>query len=89
MKILPGGWTLSYVGDCAIVAECEQEISPELNSRVLKMAQGIRSRERSGIRDVVESYCGVTVYFDPLKEKYDTNHQIGLKVTLLISTIFI
>lgn len=67
MKVLPGGWTLSYVGDCAIVAECEQEISPELNSRVLKMAQGIRSRERSGIRDVVESYCGVTVYFDPLK----------------------
>ena len=29
------------------------------------------------------------IYFDPLKEKYDTNHQIGLKVTLLISTIFI
>ena len=29
------------------------------------------------------------IYFDPHKEKYDTNHQIGLKVTLLISTIFI
>ena len=29
------------------------------------------------------------IYFDPLKEKYDTNHQLGLKITLLISTIFI
>ena len=29
------------------------------------------------------------IYFDPLKEKYDTNHHLGLKITLLISTIFI
>ena len=29
------------------------------------------------------------IYFDPHKEKYDTNHHIGLKATLLISTIFI
>ena len=67
MKGLPDGWTLSYIGDCAIAAECEQEISPELNSRVLAVARSIRSRARPGVRDVVESYCGVTVYFDPLK----------------------
>ena len=29
------------------------------------------------------------IYFDPEKEKYDTNHNIGLKLTLAISTIFI
>ena len=29
------------------------------------------------------------IYFDPEKEKYETNHNIGLKVSLVISTIFI
>ena len=29
------------------------------------------------------------VYFDPEKEKYDTDHHLGLKVSLAISTIFI
>ena len=29
------------------------------------------------------------IYFDPEKEKYETNHNIGLKMSLLISTIFI
>jgi len=29
------------------------------------------------------------IYFDQEKEKYDTNHHIGLKVSLLLSTIFI
>ncbi len=29
------------------------------------------------------------IYFDPSREKYETNHSFGLKVSLLISTIFI
>ena len=29
------------------------------------------------------------IYFDPEKEKYDTDHPIGLKLSLLLSTIFI
>ena len=29
------------------------------------------------------------IYFDQEKEKYENNHNIGLKATLLISTIFI
>ena len=29
------------------------------------------------------------IYFDPEKEKYDTDHHIGLKVSLVLSTIFI
>ncbi len=29
------------------------------------------------------------IYFDPEKEKYDTDHHLGLKVSLVISTIFI
>ena len=29
------------------------------------------------------------IYFDSEKEKYETNHNIGLKISLLISSIFI
>ena len=29
------------------------------------------------------------IYFDPEKEKYETNHHLGLKVTLAVPTIFI
>jgi NADH-quinone oxidoreductase subunit N len=29
------------------------------------------------------------IYFDPEKEKYDTDHHLGLKVSLFVSTIFI
>ena len=29
------------------------------------------------------------IYFDPEKEKYDSDHHLGLKVSLAISTIFI
>ena len=29
------------------------------------------------------------IYFDPEKEKYDSNHHLGLKLSLIISTIFI
>ena len=29
------------------------------------------------------------IYFDPEKEKYESNHHLGLKFTLAISTIFI
>ena len=29
------------------------------------------------------------MYFDPEKEKYDTDHHFGLKISLLLSTVFI
>ena len=29
------------------------------------------------------------IYFDPEKEKFETNHHIGLKFTLALSTLFI
>ena len=29
------------------------------------------------------------IYFDPSKDKYDTNHNLALKISLLVSTVFI
>ena len=64
---LPEGWTLSRVGDAALVVECDQRIDPDLNTRILAVAHAVRQRVHPGVRDVVESYCAVTVHFDPLK----------------------
>ena len=30
-----------------------------------------------------------TIYFDPSKEKYDSNHSLGLRISLIVSTIFL
>ena len=38
-----------------------------MTARVLRVARALRDRKRPGLRDVVESYCAVTVHFDPLK----------------------
>ena len=64
---LPAGWTLSRLGDAALVVECEQRIDADLNARVLAVAHALRQRGCPGVRDVVESYCAVTVHFDPLR----------------------
>jgi inhibitor of KinA len=72
MPELADGWTLSRAGDAALVLECEQRIDPHINARVIAVAQSIRNRERSGVRDVVESYCAITVHFDPLKTDMDS-----------------
>lgn len=59
-------WRLFRVGDAALVIECEQRIDPDINARVLAVANTLRRLARPGVRDVVESYCGITIHFDPL-----------------------
>ena len=64
-------WTLNHVGDAAIAVSCEQRIDPVVSARVLAVADGIRSGAVPGVRDVVESYCAVTVHFDLLGTDVD------------------
>ena len=65
-------WFLSRVGDAGlVVSSARQEIDPTVSARVLWTAEEIRRRGRAGIRDVVESYCAVTVHFDPLRTDVD------------------
>ena len=60
-------WKLSRVGDSAVVVEFAQCIEPEVNAHAISVAEAIRGSGYRGVRDVVESYCAVTVHFDPLK----------------------
>lgn len=61
------GWNLSRVGDSALVLAFDQRIDPSLNQLTICVADVVRWSEHPGVLDVVESYCAVTVHFDPLK----------------------
>ena len=60
-------WTLTPVGDAAVVLDFEPIIDPVVNARALGIADSLRDAALPGVRDVVESYCSVTVHFDPLR----------------------
>lgn len=59
-------WNLSRAGDATLVIEFEQKIEPAINDRAIALAVKLRSIGRVGIQDIVESYCDVTVHYDPL-----------------------
>ena len=55
------------MGDSAIVLEFPQRVDPAVNARVLAVAETIRRTTLKGVRDIIESYCAVTIEFDPLR----------------------
>ena len=60
-------WSLSRLGDGALVLAFEERIDPIVNSHVVHAAAAIREAACGGVRDVVASYTAVTVHFDPLR----------------------
>ena len=60
-------WRLLRVGDASVVVEFERKIDPAVNARALAVGAAIRAARHPGVLDVVESYCSVTVAFDPLR----------------------
>ena len=64
-------WSLSCLGDAALVLHFEERIDPVVNSCVVRAAAAIREAARGGVRDVVGSYAAVTVHFDPLRTDVD------------------
>jgi KipI family sensor histidine kinase inhibitor len=53
-------------GDAALLVELPPGIDPETSARVIALADAVRARCGSALRDVVIGYCTVTLYFDPL-----------------------
>ena len=64
-------WQIRVVGDAAVIVEFEPRIDPVINARVVALAARVRAARHPGVRDVVPSYCAVTVYFDPLRTDLD------------------
>ena len=57
-------------GDSAIVVELEARVDPEINARVIQLADAVQAAAIAGVRDVVPTYRSVTVFFDPLRTDY-------------------
>lgn len=53
-------------GDAALLVELPARIDPETSARVIAIADALRARCGTALRDVVIGYCTATVYFDPL-----------------------
>jgi KipI family sensor histidine kinase inhibitor len=60
-------------GDSAVILQLEagepqrrNEIDAELNSRAIRIAEGVRQRRIRGVRDIVPTFRSVAVFFDPL-----------------------
>ena len=64
-------WRMRMSGDAAVTVAFEPRIDPVINARVVALAAGVRAARHRGVRDVVPSYCAVTVYFDPIRTDLD------------------
>lgn len=61
---------VSPLGDSAVTLTFGNEISEELNRRVVAEALAISAARLSGIHDVVPSYSSLTIHYDPLRVAY-------------------
>jgi inhibitor of KinA len=57
---------IAPAGDSALLVELPQTISPAVNGRAIALADAIRRRCGTAVRDAVVGYATLTVYFDPL-----------------------
>ena len=54
-------------GDAALVVELPQRVDPVINAFLVALADAVRARCGSSVRDAVVGYCTLTVYFDPFR----------------------
>ena len=54
-------------GDCAVVVELADEISPEINARIRTLDVALGRRQVPGIVDLVPTYRSLLIYYDPVR----------------------
>jgi inhibitor of KinA len=57
---------IAAAGDAALLVEFAQTIDARINSRAIALAERLRRRCGTAVRDAVVGYATLTVYFDPL-----------------------
>jgi KipI family sensor histidine kinase inhibitor len=60
------GARLVPLGDAAVLIELEERIAPEVNARVIALADLIAASRIAGLRDIVPAYRSLVIYLDPL-----------------------
>lgn len=58
---------LHFSGDSLVLVEFEARMAPEVNARVVALAQAICDAAVPGVRDVVPGFASVGVHVDPLR----------------------
>lgn len=59
------GVNIRSCGDCALLVEFENQITPEVNLQVRTLAQTIESAQEKGVGEVLPAYRTLMVYYDP------------------------
>ena len=57
---------VAAAGDSALLIEFQQTIDSRINARAIALAERLRRRCGTAVRDAVVGYATLTVYFDPL-----------------------
>jgi inhibitor of KinA len=76
---------IKSVGDCTILIEYEEEVSPGVNKKVRKLAYNIEKHSFPGVIEVVPAFRSLMVFFDPLKVNFE--NVTGLVEQLVIDPV--
>lgn len=60
----------SPIGDKCILASLGNEISLDANKKVRKYLMALEQAKITGISEYVPTYCGINIYYDPVKISY-------------------
>lgn len=63
-------FTCCPAGDRAILVQFKQEISVEINQKVLALARLLKAQQLPGIEEWVPAYASLLIYYNPLKIGY-------------------
>jgi KipI family sensor histidine kinase inhibitor len=57
-------------GDSALIVEFADRIDPVINAAAIALAEALRTKSITGVRDVVSTFRSMAVHFDPLRTDY-------------------
>ena len=64
-------YTLHDVGDQALLVEFENEISMEVNRKVVALKRALEERQLAGIGELIPTYRSLVIHYDPLAADLD------------------
>lgn len=72
------------VGDCAVSVEFGQEISLEINHKVMALKMVLEREPISGIVEMIPTYCSLLIQYDPMELRYG---QLRDKLNILVNQL--
>ena len=70
-------YTVSSLGEKALILQFEQTISEEVHQHVLHIQQSIEQQQLVGVTELVPAYCSIVIHYDPYQVWLKTK-ELGL-----------